>query len=980
MAPLRTPPLSFVGGELSPRMLGRVDDPRYQSGARRLLNMLVEPTGAARNRPGTEFVRAARGSQKRCRMIPYRTTGGEALQVELGLRQEYSAPPGVPGYVRFHKNGLTVLLAGSYDAAHTYAVGELVLASGVLYASRGSLGQAPPNVTYWRDLSYKASRTFASAAPGGGSSGVTTGTPGSITFGTGVNHGLATDEPIEFTGTGTAPGGLSFGVVYYAIVVDPETIQVAAAPLGAPLAITTTGTGTHTMHRRYQAGNLVSSGGSVYYCRTSRPIDGAGAAITPGSNEVYWYLEPASGEYELPTTLAITEDELFQATYSQEQGPLSIAAPRSYLSELLPTTDAYGFDLYVIWRWVHAQWAPLLPAPSSVAAVATKRGATLKIASTAVGGFVNTQTEHHLLPGVDSVYIEGSAEAVFNDEFWSVADGAGAFQFRAVDPETGAPAANAGSAAAAGTARATTLNSENSQSYVVTAVGQDGRESVPSAVASCTNNIFVSGALNTITWAAVAGAVRYRVYRLGLGQGLYGLLGETEATTFRDDSTQAPLTGQSPPKLDTSLTSPVDHTTPATSAVQTPRAVGHFEGRRAVGGSQEAPQDVWLTVSNTESDLSFHLPIQATDRIKQRIKAKVGCTIRHLLPLGQLLVLTDTAEIQVSPVNTDALTPDSFAARAQSYVGAAPVQPEVMDKAALFAGARGGRIFEIGYQNDLGGFLANDICIRAQHLFDGLSLSIVQLAVQRAPVPILWAVSSDGRLLGCTYIPAQQVLAWHQHATDGFVESVSVGTEGREDRVYLVVRRTVNGSTVRYIERTAPMSPPASFAGHWFLDCALQRTGSPVTSIAGLSHLEGRTVAVFADGLVQTPKVVASGTIQLDAAASTVLVGLPMTAQLQTLPAAFPIEGAGGARPKSVNRVWLRVDGSAPFTVGISFDAAELFVPDELAELPPGQAFTGEVSLRVGNSWGPDGTVCVQQTAPLPLTIVSLTAEMALGD
>lgn len=45
------------------------------------------------------------------------------------------------------------------------------------------------------------------------------------------------------------------------------------------------------------------------------------------------------------------------------------------------------------------------------------------------------------------------------------------------------------------------------------------------------------------------------------------------------------------------------------------------------------------------------------------------------------------------------------------------------------------------------------------------NLSIVDMAYQKAPTPIAWAVSSNGVLLGITYIPQQQIGAWHWHDT-----------------------------------------------------------------------------------------------------------------------------------------------------------------------------------------------------------------------
>jgi hypothetical protein len=295
----------------------------------------------------------------------------------------------------------------------------------------------------------------------------------------------------------------------------------------------------------------------------------------------------------------------------------------------------------------------------------------------------------------------------------------------------------------------------------------------------------------------------------------------------------------------------------------------------------------------------------------------------------------------------------------------------VVDNILLFAGSRGGRLYQMGYSTEANGYLPVDVCERATHLFDGQT--IVQLAAQRSPIPVVWAVRGDGKLLGITYVPQQQVYAWHQHDTDGTIETVSVGSEGGEDRVYIGVKRTINGATVRYVERLASMTPTA-WEDSWHVDCGLRYEGSPVTVVTGLDHLEGKTVSVFADGLVQTQKVVASGQITLDTEASKVLVGLPVNYELQMLPAAFAIQAYGSGRPKSVSKVWLRVEASGRFEVGPSL--TDMSVPEEL--LADG-AFDGEVEVRVPNEWTRTGQIFVRNLDPVPVTITSITAQMEVG-
>ena len=171
------------------------------------------------------------------------------------------------------------------------------------------------------------------------------------------------------------------------------------------------------------------------------------------------------------------------------------------------------------------------------------------------------------------------------------------------------------------------------------------------------------------------------------------------------------------------------------------------------------------------------------------------------MPLTQLILLTSSAEWRVSSINSDAITPTTISVRPQSYVGASNVQPEIINNSLVYCAARGGHVRELGYSWQSNGFITGDLSLRAAHLFDSLEIS--DMAYSKAPRPLLWFVSSSGKLLGLTYVPEQQIGAWHQHQTDGVFESCAVVAEGNEDSLYAVIRRTVNGSTVRYVERMA---------------------------------------------------------------------------------------------------------------------------------------------------------------------------------
>jgi hypothetical protein len=137
--------------------------------------------------------------------------------------------------------------------------------------------------------------------------------------------------------------------------------------------------------------------------------------------------------------------------------------------------------------------------------------------------------------------------------------------------------------------------------------------------------------------------------------------------------------------------------TPTLTSPQYPGAVSYFEQRRVFAGTSLQPQALWMTRSGTESDLSYSLPIKDSDRIYFSVAAREANTIRHVVPLTQLVLLTSSAEWRVSPVNSDVITPTTISVRPQSYIGSNNVQPSIINNSLVYCAARGGHVRELGY-------------------------------------------------------------------------------------------------------------------------------------------------------------------------------------------------------------------------------------------------------------------------------------------
>jgi len=506
--------------------------------------------------------------------------------------------------------------------------------------------------------------------------------------------------------------------------------------------------------------------------------------------------------------------------------------------------------------------------------------------------------------------------------------------------------------------------------YAVAALAADNvSQSVLSATVSAVDNLDVPGSYNVITWIPVTGATAYYVFKQK--NGLWGFIGQAIGTTFTDNNI-AP---------DFSIT-PVNLDDPFSGADNYPAAVGYIEQRRCFAGTNNSPQTLWMTNSGTESTFAYSLPSEDTDRISVKVAAREVSSILHIVPLTQLVLLTGSCEYAEFTANGGPITPSSIGIRAQSYIGASTVQPSVINNSLVYCAARGGHVREMGYSWQANGFVTGDLSLRSANLFD--LQTIADQAFSKAPLPIVWFVSSNGNLLGLTYVPEQQIGAWHHHDTDGAFESVCCVAEGNEERLYAVIRRIVNGQTVRYVERMASRLVNA-LADCFFVDAGATYPNTPsdpvpVKTIRGLDWLEGKTVAVLADGAVQNQKVVVDGTITLDHAASKVQVGLPYTADLQTLPPTLQVDGFGQGRQLNVNKVWIRLFQSSGIFAGPSADLLTEYKQrtTEVYGAPP-DLQSGQAEITLMPQWNDNGQILLRQENPLPLTVVAVTMEMAIG-
>jgi hypothetical protein len=506
--------------------------------------------------------------------------------------------------------------------------------------------------------------------------------------------------------------------------------------------------------------------------------------------------------------------------------------------------------------------------------------------------------------------------------------------------------------------------------YVVTSVNAtSGEESLPSAFVGASNET------STLSWSNVAAAGSYNVYKHR--NGVYGFIGTASSNSFTDSGIVADVSNGPPSQRN-----------PFSGSGNYPACSTYYLQRQAFADTTNAPQTLWFSGVGAFNNMTVSTPTKDSDAITRALVSRQVDEIRHLVPLASLLVMTSGAEWRCWPgPSQSALTPGQCMTLPQTAFGCSHVPPIQTDNSVLFVQEKGNRVQALRYDALQDVYTSQDMSVLASHLLYDTTAQyqIQEWAFAQEPFRIVWAVRSDGILLGFTYMREHDVYAWHRHTTDGQVESVctiieSDGAGGTTDAVYLIVNRTVNGASRRYVERMADrvFDMPADF---WFVDCALQYSGAPVTQVSGLDHLEGKTVAILGDGSVVPSQVVTGGAVTLDGAYSKVTVGLPYTAELETL----DLEPMGGGtiqgRMKKIAEVTVRVKDARGIRVGLNQGALSE-VKQRSSELlgTAMQPFDGDWRISIPSEWNSDGRLFVQQAYPLPCTILDLIPEVNVGD
>ncbi len=476
---------------------------------------------------------------------------------------------------------------------------------------------------------------------------------------------------------------------------------------------------------------------------------------------------------------------------------------------------------------------------------------------------------------------------------------------------------------------------------------------------------WVVGDYATISWPAVEGAESYCVYREEAG--IYGLIGVTETTSFRDDRYTAD-TKDTPRKPENPF-----------SEDNNPGLVAFHQQRLILAGAALQPQTWFGSRTGNYEDFSRSSPLQDDDAFEFTLASGRIDIIQWVTAFGDLLLGTAGSEYKAAGGDGGSISPSSVSVREQSYWGSVRLRPLIIGNSVLHVQRQGSRVRDLFYSLEKDGYAGNDLSVLASHLFDNHLLR--QWDYQQAPGSAIFAVRDDGLLLALVYMKEHDIWGWARISTQGSFRSIAVTSGELEDDLFAVVERNVAGEPKWYLERFASRwREEKGIEAAFYIDSGLSYQGEGARVLTGLEHLEGCAVAILADGSPLPHQIVSDGCVTLPFTAKTVHVGLPYRSlACPQTPEADLGAGSSLGRFRGYGQAVLRLLASVGGKYGPD--------PQTLYDLPfvPAaygaavQPFTGDRSFSPSGGYDAEGRLWLAQDLPLPFTIAALTLDVDIS-
>ncbi len=419
-----------------------------------------------------------------------------------------------------------------------------------------------------------------------------------------------------------------------------------------------------------------------------------------------------------------------------------------------------------------------------------------------------------------------------------------------------------------------------------------------------------------------------------------------------------------------------------------PSAVATHEGRlwwagkdRIIGSSSDALESYDEEIEGDIAPINVIIGSNGND------------TINWLLPLFRLVIGGELAERTARSTSLDEpLTPSNFSLKKDGTRGSSPVEAIEVDQSGFFV--RNNRLFNLAPSDRVDtSYQAKDVTLIAPEVGIG---GFIRLAVQRYPDTRIHGLRNDGKVALFVFDELEEVQCWQIIETDGVIEDIFIlpaEANAEEDRVYYVVRRIINGNTVRHICKWSFENECVGGTLNKQADSFIVWNGSG-SVINGLSHLEGKQVVVWADGKDfskgygnnQTLYTVSGGQITLLSPVTQAVVGLPYKGRYKSSKLAyFANYGEPLTFTKRISRLGVILLNSHNRCLRYGQDFAEmdelpLKYEEALIDADTVWEDFDENVIEFDGDWSGDSRICLEMQAPRPCTILGVIMGLETND
>lgn len=418
-----------------------------------------------------------------------------------------------------------------------------------------------------------------------------------------------------------------------------------------------------------------------------------------------------------------------------------------------------------------------------------------------------------------------------------------------------------------------------------------------------------------------------------------------------------------------------------------PTALALHDGRLYHGGLGK------IFASQSDGYEIFDSNIEGDSAPFSRNIPKGSQVVKWMLSLKRLMFGTLTHEWFLrSSAYDETVTNENANVKSTSNQGCANVQGIEVDGVGMFVQKSTSRLFQSGYTIEADDFRTEDLSkIIPELLEDG----IARIDVQRQPDTRVHCVLTTGTVVILVLDELEDVKGWFTVSTDGQIEDVVVLPGDVEDDVYYAVRRTINGSVVRYLEKWAKESECRGGTLNKQADSFITYTGSATTMLTGLDHLEGEEVIVWADGAdfspddedgVQQTYTVSSGSITVATAVSNAVIGLPYVGRYKSVKLSLQSRvGTSLLQIKAIKALGVILKDTLKTAIkyGGSFD--DMYPLQDMEGYAVSSDSTiydhydAEAMEFVGN-YDTDSRIYLEAKAPRPCTVLACIAEVVMNE